>query len=88
MIEALRTKLKKHRILRLNIKISARSSQNAFAGKMDDGTIKIKIAAVADKEKANKELIKFLSESLDVPKKNISIISGQHSPKKIIEIHA
>jgi uncharacterized protein (TIGR00251 family) len=87
MIEILRTELKKHRILRLNVKISANSSQNSFAGKMEDGTIKIKIAAVADKEKANKELVKFLSESLGVPKKNISIISGNHSPKKIIEIH-
>jgi uncharacterized protein (TIGR00251 family) len=88
MIEELQSELKKYRTLKLNVKISVKSNRNAFTGKMEDGTIKIRIAAVADREKANEELTKFLSRALEVPKKNISIVSGRHSPRKTIEIRA
>ena len=48
--------------------------------------LKIKIAAPPEKGKANIALIAFLSETFKVPKKNVTIISGQTAVLKTIEI--
>ena len=48
--------------------------------------IKIKLAAVPEKGKANKELIKFISGKIGIPKKNIKIIAGEKSIYKEISI--
>lgn len=49
-------------------------------------TIKIRIKAVPEKGKANVELIRFLSRELNVPKENISILSGKTDHLKLIKI--
>jgi len=49
-------------------------------------TIKIRIKAVPEKGRANAELIKFLSGELNVPKENISIISGASSQLKLVKV--
>jgi uncharacterized protein (TIGR00251 family) len=48
--------------------------------------IKIKLAAPPEKGKANRELIKFISGKIDVPRKFIKIISGARSNYKEISI--
>ena len=48
--------------------------------------IKIKLVAVPEKGKANKELIKFISGKTGIPKKNIKIIAGEKSIYKEISI--
>jgi len=48
--------------------------------------IKIKLAAVPEKGKANKELINFISGKIGVPKKNIKIIAGEKSIYKEISV--
>ena len=54
---------------------------------MDDDTIKIRIKAAPEKGKANAELLKFLSQELNIPSSHISIISGKSEPLKLIKIH-
>ena len=49
-------------------------------------THKIRLKAPAEKGKANKELIKFLSSHYQVPKENVSIISGKTDRLKLIKI--
>lgn len=88
MMEKLFAELRENRLLRLKVKIQTKSAQNVISEEMTNGTIKIKIAAVRDKDKANKELVVFLSETFKVPKKNVLILSGRHSPIKIIEIRS
>ena len=46
--------------------------------------VKIAVAAPADKDKANKELLKFVSRQL---KKKAAFVSGLRSKEKILEIH-
>ncbi|PIN78259.1 YggU family protein [Candidatus Woesearchaeota archaeon CG10_big_fil_rev_8_21_14_0_10_34_8] len=46
--------------------------------------VKIAIAAVPDKDKANKELLKFVSRKL---KKKARFVSGMKSREKILEIY-
>jgi len=50
-------------------------------------TIKIRIKAVPEKGKANAELIKFLSKEYNVPRSNISIVSGKTEQIKLIRIN-
>lgn len=45
--------------------------------------VKIAVAAPADKDKANKELLKFVSRQL---KKKVAFVSGLRSKEKVLEI--
>jgi uncharacterized protein (TIGR00251 family) len=62
------------------------SRQNQIVGYMDDGSLKIKIKAKPVEGKANNELIKYLSEILEIKKSDIEIDSGFTSRNKIVRI--
>ncbi len=74
----------------LRIKVIPKSPKSEIAEIMtdesDEQTIKIRIKAAPEKGKANAELIKFLSKELNIPKSNISIISGKTDKLKLIKI--
>jgi uncharacterized protein len=70
----------------LRVKVIPKSSKTELAGILPDGTWKIKIAAVPEKGKANRELIEFLAEKLRVAKSRIHIVSGETSPLKRIRV--
>lgn len=78
----------------LRIKVIPKSSKNEIVGIQQDETefgpqttIRIKIKAAPEKGKANKELIEFLSEALDISKQQITIISGHTSQLKLLKIN-
>lgn len=54
---------------------------------MTDGTLKIKLQSAPEDGKANKELIKLLSDFFEVKEQNVIILSGKTSRQKLIEIH-
>lgn len=55
---------------------------------MEDGiTYKVKIKAVPERGKANKELVEFLAKHFKVEKSNISIKSGNQSQIKLVNIN-
>ncbi|MBI2453397.1 YggU family protein [Candidatus Peregrinibacteria bacterium] len=72
--------------LYVRIKIIPGSEKNEVIEVMDDGTIKIRIKKPAEKGKANKELIHFLSHELNKQKEKILIISGQSERTKLLKI--
>lgn len=49
-------------------------------------TIKIDVAAMPEKGKANQELMRFLSREFSVRKENIKIISGAGDKIKLVKI--
>lgn len=53
-----------------------------------DGTLSVRINAPAHDGKANEALIRFLSETIRMPRSRIRIVSGFTSPFKKIEIDA
>ena len=61
------------------------SGQTRFCGLLD-GMLKIKVSAAPEKGKANKCLVKFLSEKLGVKKNAIEIISGHTNPVKQVQV--
>jgi uncharacterized protein (TIGR00251 family) len=68
------------------VKAIPRSTRTEVAGKLADGTIKIKVAAVPDKGKANAELRAFLAREFGVPQNRVEIIAGQTSPLKVVRV--
>jgi len=61
------------------------SGPTRFCGLLD-GMVKVKVSAAPEKGKANKCLLKFLAEQLDVKRNAVSIISGQTSPVKHVQV--
>ncbi len=53
---------------------------------MDDGTWKIRVAAVPEKGKANTEIIRHLSEITGFKKDRFEIVSGMGDAFKLIKI--
>lgn len=57
--------------------------RNAVVG-IHDGRLKIAVTQVAEKGKANKEILKVLAEFLDLPKGNLSVAAGDTTSRKTI----
>ncbi len=51
-----------------------------------DGMLKVKVSAAPEKGKANQCLLKFLAKQLDVKRNAVSIIRGQTSPVKDVQV--
>lgn len=71
--------------IRFEVKVQPRSAKNMIAGEQA-GRLKLKITAPPVEGEANKMLIHFLAQYLKLPKRNITIIKGDTSTHKLIEI--
>lgn len=71
----------------IKVKITPKSSKNELFSVLDDWTLKIRIKAVPEKWKANKELINYISSELSISKENIKIISWLTDQVKLIKIN-
>lgn len=54
--------------------------------KLGENEFKVKVDKVPEKGKANKRLIEILAEYFHISKKNIEILHGQTSNKKLIQM--
>lgn len=70
----------------ITVKVMPRAKKTEVAGLMDDGTVKIRLAAPPVDGAANKALIAFLSEALGIPGQQIDIIAGAKSERKLISL--
>ena len=67
------------------VKVVPNSSKNSIEGILD-GMLKVKIASVPEKGKANKTLKEFLAKKIGVKPKDIDIISGQSNAVKKVKV--
>jgi uncharacterized protein (TIGR00251 family) len=73
----------------IHLKITPNSKQNQILGLLEEGffaSLKISIAAVPEKNKANEELKRFLAAKLEINKTSIKILKGNTSSKKLVKI--
>lgn len=70
----------------ITVKVIPRARKTELAGLMADGTIKVRLTAPPVDGAANKALIEFLAEVLDIPKSQIEIIAGETSERKLISL--
>lgn len=69
------------------VRVTPRSNKDEVDKILGDGTIKIKLTAPPVQGKANKALIKFLAEILDVKQSQIEIIAGEKGRNKLITVY-
>jgi uncharacterized protein (TIGR00251 family) len=71
--------------VRLGVRVHPRASRQALAG-VQEGNLKIYLNAPPAEGAANRGLIKFLAEVLQIAPSCLSIISGRRSRSKLVEI--
>ena len=72
--------------MRLTIRLTPNASRDEVAGRTDDGAFRVKVQSPPVEGAANRRLIRFLAERLEVSKSHIRIVSGDTSRKKVLEI--
>ena len=70
---------------RIVVRVQPNAGHNQVLG-FKDGVFYVRIAAPPIKGKANQELIKFLSDILEVSKSNLTIEKGAAGRRKVIGI--
>jgi uncharacterized protein (TIGR00251 family) len=70
----------------LALRVTPRANRNEIVGMLNDGTIKVHIAAPPVDEAANKELVDFLAEVLGVPKSRVEIVAGMTGRDKLVSV--
>lgn len=74
----------------LHVHVIPKSAKNQVVGWEKDAAgdrwLKVRVAAMPEDGKANKELVKFLSKALEIPAKQISIAGGDGSRYKRLKI--
>jgi uncharacterized protein len=70
----------------LAVRVTPRASRNEIVEILDDGTIRVRLAAPPSDNEANIALIDFLAEILGVPKSKLDIVAGNAGRDKLISI--
>ena len=70
---------------RLKLRIVPNAKRDEVVGEHGDA-VKIKVAASAIEGKANEALLEFVAEKLRVHRRDITLITGEKSRDKLIEI--
>ena len=73
------------RRLTLKLHVQPSAKRSGIAGLHGDA-LKVRITAPAADNKANEELVDFLSETLGVPKSAVAIRHGATGRRKVVEI--
>ena len=70
----------------LTVRVTPRSRKTDFGGILEDGTVRIRVAAPPVEGKANRAVIAFLAKALGTRKNKIEIVAGERGLDKIISI--
>ena len=72
--------------LSLAVKVIPKASRTEIAGVLEDGSLKVKVAAVPEKGKANAAICEFLAREFAVAKQDVEVVRGATSSTKLIRI--
>lgn len=70
----------------ISVNIVPKASKTEIVGIQSDGAVKIRLMSPPVDGEANEELINFLADFLGCARKDIAILAGEESRKKIITI--
>ena len=71
----------------VDVRVIPRAKKTQLAG-VREGAVLIRLAAPPVEGAANDALVDFLAVTLDLPRRNIRIISGEHTRHKRVAISA
>jgi uncharacterized protein (TIGR00251 family) len=67
------------------IRAVPRAARNVLDG-VTEGSLRVRLTAPPVEGAANKALIGFLAEVLGLPKRDVSIVTGEHGRRKLVRI--
>lgn len=70
----------------LAVRVTPRAISNEIAEVLDDGTIKVRLAASPADDESNEALVVFLAEILGVPKSKLDIVAGSVGRDKLVSV--
>ena len=73
------------RITRLRLRVSPGAARTEVAGRHGDGW-KVRVGAAPERGRANDAVVALLADSLGVPRTAVSVVSGQASRDKVVEV--
>jgi uncharacterized protein YggU (UPF0235/DUF167 family) len=69
----------------IRLTVTPKSGKNTITQR-EDGGYEVHLKAKPERNQANNVLIEALAEYFEVPAENFKIITGHHSPNKLIEM--
>jgi uncharacterized protein (TIGR00251 family) len=70
---------------RLRLRVSPGATRTELAGRHGDAW-KVRVSAAPERGRANDAVVRLLAERLRVPRASLSVVSGQASRDKVIEL--
>jgi uncharacterized protein len=70
----------------IQIKVIPRAPQTLIDG-MRGGALLVKLGAPPVEGQANESLLRFMAHICDVPRRNVSLISGEKSRNKVVRVN-
>jgi uncharacterized protein (TIGR00251 family) len=70
----------------LAVRVLTHAPHTELVGIQEDGTLKVRLAAVPQKGKANQVLIDFLAEVLGVTPAKLELVAGQTGRNKLVTV--
>ncbi|MFZ5878694.1 MAG: DUF167 domain-containing protein [Chloroflexota bacterium] len=70
----------------LAVRVTPRASKTKIVELLEDGTLKVHLAAPPVDDEANQELLKFMADVLGVPKTRLDIVAGATGRDKLIAV--
>jgi hypothetical protein len=70
----------------LTVRVTPRARKTQLARVLDDGTIRVRVAAPPVEGKANRALLRYLARILGVRTSRVEIVAGEKGLDKIITI--
>jgi uncharacterized protein len=71
--------------LRIAVQLAPNAKQSEVCG-VHDGALKIRLQAPPIEGRANEALLRFIADRLDVAKSAVSLLRGQASKRKLVEV--
>ena len=88
MLDDLLAKLRNQGTVDVIVRVRPHAAKTQLVDVLQDGSIKVDIAAPAEDNKGNAALVRFLSEQFGVPKTHVKILSGTTARMKLVRIVA
>jgi uncharacterized protein YggU (UPF0235/DUF167 family) len=70
----------------LAVRVTPRASHNEIVEILEDGTVRVRLAASPADDESNAALLEFLSEILGVPGNKLDIVAGLAGRDKLISV--
>lgn len=71
--------------IRVRVKVRPSSNAESVVG-VRGGELIVKVKARAEKGRANRELVSYLADWAKVPRRDVVILSGEHSRRKTVSL--